>query len=90
MFMYKVEIFYCNQKCWNKTIPTFIFFGLKRLKFHYISLHILRGFLPNFPEATFIQRAISISDSSIALKIHVEKNRKKGTGMCHMMFSNNH
>ena len=65
----------------NKHTPTFIsfwnffqglrfYYGLKRLKFYFISLHILRSyiysFLSNFPEATFIQGATFISDSIVS------------------------
>ena len=62
----------------NKHSPMFIkfwksYYGLKRLKFYYISLHILRGyvyfFLSNFPEATFIQGAAFIPDSRVGAYI---------------------
>ena len=53
---------------WNFFHELQSYYRLQRLKFYYISLHILRGyifFLPNFPEATFIQGATSIPDSRV-------------------------
>ena len=55
---------------WNYFQGLRSYYVLKRLIFYYISLHILRGyvyifFLSNFPEATFIQGAMSIPDSRV-------------------------
>ena len=49
------------------------------LKFYYITLHILRGyiyvfFFSNFPEATFIQGATSIRESSKACFYSIEQS----------------
>ena len=53
---------------WNSFQGLLSYYGLKRLKLYYISLHILGAtfiFLSNFPEATFIQGAMFIRDSRV-------------------------
>ena len=78
-FRLRIQIFHSRVR--NKHTPTFInfwnffqglwsYYGLKRLKLYYISLHILcKGlrliFLSNFPEATFIWEATFIPDSRV-------------------------